>query len=71
MSEKENMCVKNTHILVSKQRKERREIDRVIYLEKISKSAMGDTISINREIILVLLLKTWACWGESRGPRDD
>lgn len=49
-------------------RKETRELGRVICLEKISKSAMGDSISIIREIILVLL-KTWACWSESRGHK--
>lgn len=54
--------------VVNEQRKETRELGRVICLKKISKSAIGDGITINREIILVLL-RTWACWSESRGHK--
>lgn len=56
-SEKENLHVENVWGASRGKKSEwKRELGRVICLEKISKSAMGDTVSINSEIILVCLL---------------
>jgi len=57
VSEKENLCVKNVWgVSREKKLKQKRELGGVICLEKNSKSAMGDTLSINSGIILVCLL---------------
>lgn len=57
VSEKENMRVRNVWGVSREKKLERkREVGRVICPEKISKSAVGDTINITSEIILVCLL---------------
>lgn len=56
VSEKEKLPVKNVWGASREKKIERkRELGRVICLDKISKSAMGDTISTNSEIILICL----------------
>lgn len=57
VSEKENLLVKNVYGASSENKLEwKRECGRVICLQKISKPAMGDTISINSERMLICLL---------------
>lgn len=57
VNEKENLRVKNVWG-VSREMKleQKRELGRATCLEKIGKSAMSDTSSINSEIVLVCLL---------------